>query len=184
MLDVISRYVRKARKPNYSACELADWLNARNPSIAPLQRAVAEYIRFINAGRSGPFPKAAQPLFVKPIRARLRSLGRQGLDLAPVADRDYAAFSLRDVFNAGLLGQVRECRECRKWFFAKNPKRDFCSEKCRVRWWQKTPAGKKARREYMRDLRMNLAFKRRERKRREERKRLRVAESIVRELGK
>jgi hypothetical protein len=134
---------------------LAAWLNLRRKGIAPAQAAVAAYLRFENSGRKGAFPDAARLLFTRPAQGRLRHcLG--SLDFAPFGDLDDAIFRLRDLSQAGKLTRMRECPECLKWFFAENLKQLFCSDNCRVKAWQKKPAGRKARADYMRRYRETL----------------------------
>jgi hypothetical protein len=144
---------RKLRPWVLSAHSLIDWLNVRKPRIRSIQIAVAEYIRSLHSDRQRPLPAAARSLFVGPIQVRLRNIPNKGLDLVGFADRDYAALLLHDLSISGLLGRIRECPGCGRWFFAENEKQKVCSDTCRVKCWQKTPVGRAKRAAYMRDWR-------------------------------
>jgi ribosomal protein S27AE len=117
-----------------SGVGLANWLNIRDSRIEPAQVAVAAYIRWFNSGRQGPLPPAARPLYLKPVRARLRHIrdGRSTwLDLAAFRNPDYGLLRLVEVSRARLVERLKECRRCGRWFFAAHLRREFCSDNCR-----------------------------------------------------
>ena len=155
MLFMKFAHNRKLRSTGLDGHALAAWLNLRRKGVAPAQAAIAAYLRFENSGRKGAFPDAARLLFTRPAQGRLRR-GYRSLELAPFGDLDDAIFRLLDLSRAGKLTRVRECPECLEWFFAENLKQLFCSDNCRVKAWQKKPAGRKARADYMRRYRQTL----------------------------
>jgi hypothetical protein len=57
-----------------------------------------------------------------------------------------AIAQIRDLDKMGVLAQVRKC-DCGEYFFVRFPKREpperFCSEKCRVEFWEKSAVRKK-----------------------------------------
>jgi hypothetical protein len=117
-----------------SGVGLAAWLNRRESGIKTAQVAVAAYIRWFNLGRQGSPPPAARPLYLKPLRARLRHIrdGRSTwLDLAAFRNSDYGLLRLVEVSRARLVERLKECRRCGRWFFAAHLRREFCSDNCR-----------------------------------------------------
>ena len=117
-----------------SVVGLAAWLNSRESGIKTAQVAVASYIRWFKSGRQGPLPPAARPLYLKPLRARLRHIRdgrRTWLDLAAFRNPDYGLLRLVEVSRAGLVERLKECRRCGRWFFAGHLRRIHCSDNCR-----------------------------------------------------
>ena len=57
----------------------------------------------------------------------------------------------------GLLERVRECRDCKSWFYANRVDKVFCDPACSKAHWQRSVEGKESRRvkmrEYMRERR-------------------------------
>jgi predicted nucleic acid-binding Zn ribbon protein len=47
---------------------------------------------------------------------------------------------------AGVLERFIKCPVCGRWMYASNPRRDYCSDKCRYSVWMKTPKGLEKRR--------------------------------------
>ena len=63
------------------------------------------------------------------------------------------------IFNLaalGLLGQIRSCRHCRKWFLTSKGIHRFCSVNCRVSYYRKTDLGRARNRKYMQQYRVGL----------------------------
>jgi hypothetical protein len=60
-----------------------------------------------------------------------------------------AAHSIIELAKLGLLSRIIKC-DCGKWYFARFQHQRCCSDACRRKLYEKTPAFKKARREYMR----------------------------------
>lgn len=50
-----------------------------------------------------------------------------------------------------LLKRVRECKQCKDWFYANRIMKQFCSKKCAKLHWNTSPNGKAALRPYMRE---------------------------------
>ena len=87
--------------------------------------------------------------------------GRVAFNLVPANENSRAVLALASLVNSGDADRVRRCRNCRRFFFAW-PRRDRqdCSDRCKVAFWQKTPAGRATRAGYMRQYRAEM--KRRE----------------------
>jgi hypothetical protein len=54
--------------------------------------------------------------------------------------------------NRGLLGRVRICERCKRWFYANYNHRRFCQEECRIRDYQTSEVFKVRRRARYRQL--------------------------------
>jgi hypothetical protein len=50
----------------------------------------------------------------------------------------------------GWMRLLRRCRQCRRWFCSKDPKKKFCSDSCRKRNYRQSESGRAKRRAYMR----------------------------------
>jgi hypothetical protein len=58
------------------------------------------------------------------------------------------------LYESGNVDRLRCCLNCQRFFYAAGRRdKTTCSDNCRASRWQKTPAGRQTRREYMRDLR-------------------------------
>jgi len=60
------------------------------------------------------------------------------------------AFSL---FQPGLIGRLRECAQCNKWFFARAGQEKFCGAKCQKKRYTSTEQWRAHRSEYMKNYR-------------------------------
>ena len=83
---------------------------------------------------------------------------RHLLDLAWDRDPGHAFLLLRDVTNAGLSGNLRECKlnKCSKWFLATKGRQQFCSPHCQEVFWEDyrhTQRGRDEMAAYMRKFR-------------------------------
>jgi len=56
----------------------------------------------------------------------------------------------------GLLGQVRECKACKRWLFARRKDQRFCSGGCREKDYRSSQEGRAKRTAYMRRYRNGL----------------------------
>jgi hypothetical protein len=60
-------------------------------------------------------------------------------------------FKIVRLGERGLLGRVRECTRCEKWFYAKFNHQRFCSKKCQLQHYQTSEEWKARRRERYRE---------------------------------
>jgi hypothetical protein len=144
---------------------LAEWLNRddTHSRAASLIQAVTDLHQWFPAGVAGwYFPKAGFRANLKRgtlipvnLRAELRPRGR-GITFSLVpADEDSRWLQVfGELCNSGNLSRFRRCPNCQRfWYCEGRSDRRACSVACKVALWQKTPAGRKAKREYMRGLR-------------------------------
>ncbi len=79
-----------------------------------------------------------------------------------VDDSESSAIGLLlNLARRGVVDRVRECLECKCWFFARFEHSKFCQQKCQVKHYQSDPKWKTHRRDWMRSYRDTL--KRRQR---------------------
>jgi hypothetical protein len=86
------------------------------------------------------------------LRAEFRPWER-GIEfkLVPEDEPSTVLYQFIQLFNSGNLSRLRCCRNCdRFWYCVGRSDRQACSPKCKVALWQKTPAGRKKRAQYMR----------------------------------
>jgi hypothetical protein len=92
------------------------------------------------------------------LRAELRPR-RGGIDfrLVPQDEDSRWLYLWGELLNSENASRLRICPSCRKYWYCegRKDKGPACSVTCKVSLWQKTPAGRKAKREYMRDWRAN-----------------------------
>jgi hypothetical protein len=79
---------------------------------------------------------------------RLTFLATKKIDPAEV--RAYNA--IRSLAYQGLLSRMRQCQQCRKWFFGHYANQVFCSEKCRIKHSQSDPKWIEQRNQKRREL--------------------------------
>jgi hypothetical protein len=71
-----------------------------------------------------------------------------------------AVLSILQLAQNGYVHRLRECEDCRKWFFARFSHSRFCSQGCQQRNYRRSPEWRKHRNQYMRDYyRQNLKGK-------------------------
>lgn len=59
-----------------------------------------------------------------------------------------------ELCDSGNMSRLKLCPRCMNiWYCAGRTDKRFCTLPCKVAYWQKTPAGRKAKREYMREYR-------------------------------
>jgi len=56
-----------------------------------------------------------------------------------------------NLVQRGLLQRVRECKHCKKWFYANRINKMVCTPACSKLYWQSSPEGRESRRIKMRD---------------------------------
>jgi hypothetical protein len=91
------------------------------------------------------------------LRAEFRPWGR-GIEfkLVPEDEHSTMLYYFIQLFNSGNLSRLRFCRNCLKfWYCSGRSDQLACSPNCKVSLWQKTPAGRKKRAQYMREHRAN-----------------------------
>jgi len=76
------------------------------------------------------------------------------------SDDEKALNSILALARAGKLHNVTRCSQCRKWIFARTKRNTFCSDTCREKNFRSTPAGREARRLYMRRYRAQPDYQR------------------------
>lgn len=87
--------------------------------------------------------------------------GKVDLDLVPVNEDSKALFLFKTLTELGGASRVRFCENCERFFYARRADRQTCSSACKVALWQKTPAGRVKKAEYMRKYRANPIVQRR-----------------------
>lgn len=75
----------------------------------------------------------------------------------PAGEDSKALWSLSQLIQLGFVDRVRLCPNCRRFFFARRADSRLCSQPCRESAWRKTPKGRKARADYMRQYRKTMA---------------------------
>lgn len=115
------------------------------------------------------------------IRAEFRLKGRQ-LDFQIVSETetDWALYTFGKMLRSG-DDRLRCCPKCAKFFYAAGRSDNrFCSTKCRVLFWRKTPLGRKRHAE---DVRRSRRAHREMEKGRLKGARLKTSRKILRKLG-
>jgi hypothetical protein len=133
---------------------LAAWLNSQNWKDRNNKAAwiVAHYVTH----RPFASPLQMDPEF--PITHQWQiefQYNPRGREIAIKLDeRGQMLDAFMQLYESGNEDRLKCCPNCQRFFFAAG-RRDkrTCSDNCRASRWQKTPAGRKTRREYMRDLR-------------------------------
>ncbi|MGI9103497.1 MAG: hypothetical protein ACR2IF_13755 [Terriglobales bacterium] len=67
-----------------------------------------------------------------------------------VFDEPRAVQSIARLVQLGLIGRVRPCEHCERWFFARFKHQVFCRPICQQRWHVESEGEKKQRAKYMR----------------------------------
>jgi ribosomal protein S27AE len=88
------------------------------------------------------------------VRAELRG-NTPYFEIGPIGERGVLLSSFHFLTQLGEVNRVRLCPNCGRWFFARRADSRLCSARCQQSAWRKTPAGRKARAEYMRSYRKN-----------------------------
>jgi hypothetical protein len=93
----------------------------------------------------------------EPLKWRVYPLaGRHILDLNWIHAPEYGFLLFAGLTKAGLLGNLRQCKRCSKWFPATKRKKNFCTADCQSAFWEeyrRTEAGRKEMAVYMSWLR-------------------------------
>jgi hypothetical protein len=82
------------------------------------------------------------------LRVLLGMPGKDGwnrhYDFRPETDQQiyHLAGFILDAAFSGQLAKVTECQTCRKWFAAWKQDHQYCSERCRQKYFRSTPEGK------------------------------------------
>ena len=108
--------------------------------------------------------------------------GKLAFEVDPADETSEALVSLAMLMQIGLADRVRLCPNCERFFFALRADSTLCSQPCRESACRKTPAGRKARAEYMRRFRMEQ--RERERKQNLTGKHLKVSKGTLDKIGK
>jgi hypothetical protein len=118
------------------------------------------------------------------LRAELRPKGRRvEFKLVGEDENSQWLYVWGELLNSGNETRLRRCPNCATfWYCAGRSDRRFCTEACKVSFWQRTPKGKETKKRYMRRYRENQ-------REREQRAALtanhrKVARSILASLGK
>jgi hypothetical protein len=109
--------------------------------------------------------KIGENCFALPLMAQVRfTLTKQRVEPEVVAsDDDLQLFRFAQLVSSGFITRVRWCPNCSKFWhcgYAEDSKRlarmdkGFCTDSCKVMFWQRTPKGRKHRRELMRRRRL------------------------------
>jgi len=63
-------------------------------------------------------------------------------------------FAWRELLDSGNAARLRRCPNCEKyWYCVGRSDKGFCSDACKVSFWQKSAKGKEAKKQYMRRYR-------------------------------
>jgi hypothetical protein len=63
----------------------------------------------------------------------------------------YLVNAIADLVQRGLLSRLRECKQCKDWFYANRVNKIFCTPLCSKKNWQSSPEGRESRKVYMRE---------------------------------
>lgn len=67
-----------------------------------------------------------------------------------------AVFAIASLADSGLLDRLRKCNACRtQWYFAHFSHQNFCSETCRVKFWEDSEQRKEQKRQRARETYRN-----------------------------
>jgi hypothetical protein len=111
---------------------------------------------FSMAGLSGPTQAPTEGACLPmQFRAELRPRGR-GIEfkLVPEDEGSRWLYMWGELLTSGNATRLRLCPYCDKfWYCAVRADKRFCSDTCKVSFWQKTAKGKEAKKQYMRRYR-------------------------------
>ena len=129
-----------------------------------VQEAFAGWVRKVNEASAS----KGGPLFSPELETRVSRLGldfdlafgveagKDGFTLVSVNEDSNALLQFANLTDLGGARNVRSCRACDKYFYARRADARVCSPECKVALWRKTPAGRKKRAAYMRDYRAKV----------------------------
>ena len=100
--------------------------------------------------------------FVLPLPVTLRpecrlNGNRFAFSLVPVDEDSKWLQVWGELYNSGNVSRLKVCPNCEKFFYASGRSdQKTCSQKCNGLLWQRTPKGRKARRNYLRSYRARM----------------------------
>lgn len=109
---------------------LAEWLNRNSAAKTVLGPAVEAYVRWWKGGHRRNRPRGADALFSRPFAGTV-SRTAYGLDIIGRGHDDIAIWYVVVLSRSEGLSRMRECRNCGKWFFARNRKSKYHDDACR-----------------------------------------------------
>lgn len=157
----------KRKQQTADATWLADWLNRDDSRTAARIRlfVVTEqfdqmlYGRSMRTGDDPALEGGAEPQEIPcQMVARFAAEGEQpAFTLLPGNDESRAFLVLGSLFKSGESARLRKCYNCEKfWYCVGRSDRAACSKTCKTALWQKTPLGRKRKRQYMREWRATV----------------------------
>jgi len=175
---------RKLRTAAATGEALADWVNRElEHGENPTAWLIAFCVNAVHARRErGLVPEFDKDLWELTMNVHVKIWAEDGhikLEFVPQDDDSRALYGYSQLRDSGNASRLKPCQNCGRVFYsAGRANRRYCLDSCRVGFWQKTPAGRKKRREYMREYRAMI------RKRELKGSRLKVSKGILRNLGK